>query len=168
MVLTRSASSPARAPKRSDASDAVASVTKGKKRKVELTEKDPSGSRSKPRKSEKPGSSSTKKKSKQAKSVLQQPFPYELPLAHLSLRTHPYLYRSGRGEQGIFHVRPYKDELLPLWTFKNAERARWSCERLWGMYEGYKKGGDFVGCENMRAVSASSISLMPLPLVQAT
>ncbi len=38
----------------------------------------------------------------------------------INLREHPEAYRIGLGEQGIFHAEPYKSELLPLWSFKDA------------------------------------------------
>lgn len=40
--------------------------------------------------------------------------------AAADLREHPELYRVGRGEQGVFRVQPYKDELLPHWRFCDA------------------------------------------------
>ncbi len=89
-----------------------------------------------------------KAKAKVPASVLNQPFPYDLPLKSISLRAHPYLYRPGKGEQGIFHVRPYKDELLPLWKFKDEESAAWSCAKLEEKFEEYKTAGDYVGCES--------------------
>lgn len=39
-------------------------------------------------------------------------FDYSLDYATLDLRSHPELYRVGRGEQGVLLVQPYKAEIL--------------------------------------------------------
>jgi hypothetical protein len=65
-------------------------------------------------------------------------------------RRHPERYRIGRGERGVFHVQPYKGELLPLWTFRTPEAARESAEALWERFEGYRAEGDFVGMDMAR------------------
>jgi hypothetical protein len=65
-------------------------------------------------------------------------------------RRHPERYRIGRGERGVFHVQPYKAELLPLWTFRTLEAARESAEALWARFEGYRAEGDFVGMDMAR------------------
>ena len=65
-------------------------------------------------------------------------------------RARPECYRVGRGEAGVFKVQPYKDELLPLWSFRSIEAARASSERLWAKYEAYRAAGDFVGMDMAR------------------
>lgn len=65
-------------------------------------------------------------------------------------RAHPERYRIGRGERGVFHVQPYKDELLPLWSFKTPEAARDSAEAIRTRYAAYRDAGDFVGMDMAR------------------
>ena len=65
-------------------------------------------------------------------------------------RRHPELYRVGRGEQGVFRVHPYKDELLPLWRFKTPAEARASAAAIRAKYEEYKAAGEFVGMDLAR------------------
>ena len=43
-------------------------------------------------------------------------FDYDLDFTTTDFRTHPELYRVGRGEQGVLLVEPYKSEILPHWT----------------------------------------------------
>lgn len=76
-------------------------------------------------------------------------FPYDLPFADLDLRAHPEWYRTGKGEQGVLMVQPYKRELLPHWRFKTPEIAKVSADALFDMFEKYKEDEDFVGCINM-------------------
>ena len=56
----------------------------------------------------------------------------------IDFRERPELYRIGRGERGVFHVEPYKSELLPLWAFRDPETARASSEAIWARFEGYR------------------------------
>ena len=65
-------------------------------------------------------------------------------------RAHPELYRVGRGERGVFHVQPYKGELLPLWRFRSMEEAEVSAAALGERFEEYKAAGDFVGMDMAR------------------
>ena len=65
-------------------------------------------------------------------------------------RRHPELYRVGRGEQGVFRVHPYKDELLPLWRFKTPDEARASAAAIRAKYDEYKRTGEFVGMDVAR------------------
>jgi hypothetical protein len=55
-----------------------------------------------------------------------------------------------RGEQGVFHVRPYKDNLLPLWRFRTPEVAAESAGALWEAFAAYREAGDFVGMDMAR------------------
>ena len=72
------------------------------------------------------------------------------PYAGVDLRKHPETYRIGRGEQGVFHAEPYKSELLPLWSFKDAEAARESAGAIYGRFLEYRDLGDFVGMDIAR------------------
>ncbi len=78
------------------------------------------------------------------------PFDYGLDFATVDFRANPALYRIGKGEQGVFHVRPYKDELLPLWRFRTPEIARVSAAALWERFLDYKAAADFVGMDMAR------------------
>jgi hypothetical protein len=46
---------------------------------------------------------------------------YSLDFENIDFRERPYLYRVGRGEQGVLSVEPYKSELLPHWRFRTEE-----------------------------------------------
>ena len=50
----------------------------------------------------------------------------------------------------MFHVQPYKGELLPLWTFRTPAAARASAEALWARYRAYRDAGEFVGMDMAR------------------
>lgn len=65
-------------------------------------------------------------------------------------REHPerYCYRSG--EQGVFKVQPYKDDLLPHWQFRDEEAAEESVNALEAQYRAYREEGDFVGMDMVR------------------
>ncbi|MDY6779009.1 MAG: DUF4385 domain-containing protein, partial [Halobacteria archaeon] len=65
-------------------------------------------------------------------------------------RENPEEYEIGRGEEGVFKVQPYKDELLPLWSVKDIESASEAVERLFERYEEYRSDGDFVGMDMAR------------------
>ncbi len=77
-------------------------------------------------------------------------FDYDLDYENLDLRKHPELYRVGRGEQGVLLVEPYKGEILPHWRFKTPEIAKESCEKIYEMFEDYRKQDDFVGMDMAR------------------
>lgn len=65
-------------------------------------------------------------------------------------RAHPDDYRVGRGEVGVFHVHPYKGELLPLWTIRTPELAREAAEAIFARFGVYRDAGDFVGMDMAR------------------
>ena len=65
-------------------------------------------------------------------------------------RAHPELYRVGRGEVGVFHVEPYKSELLPLWTIRTPALAREAAEAISARFRDYRDAGDFVGMDMAR------------------
>lgn len=68
----------------------------------------------------------------------------------VDLRRHPEAYRIGRGEQGVFHAEPYKSELLPLWSYRDAAAARESSEAIFDRFLDYRDEGDFVGMDVAR------------------
>ena len=56
----------------------------------------------------------------------------------------------GVGEQGVLLVRPYRDELLPLWRFRTPALAQASAAALVEKFHEYRRGGDFVGMDMAR------------------
>lgn len=68
----------------------------------------------------------------------------------VDLRKHPEAYRIGRGEQGVFHAEPYKSELLPLWSYRDAEAARESSGAIFEKFLEYRAENDFVGMDVAR------------------
>ena len=77
-------------------------------------------------------------------------FDYSLDYKNLDLRRHPELYRTGKGEQGVLLVEPYKSELLPHWKFKTLALAKSSAETIYALFEGYREQQDFVGMDMAR------------------
>jgi hypothetical protein len=65
-------------------------------------------------------------------------------------RSHPELYRVGKGEQGVLICEPYKSELTPLWRFKTPEVARSSSRAIYKQFLTYLREGDFVGADMAR------------------
>jgi hypothetical protein len=78
------------------------------------------------------------------------PFNYQLDFEHTDFRQHPELYRIGKGEQGVLLVEPYKGEILPHWRFKTPDIAEASAQKIYQLFEDYKKAGDFVGMDMAR------------------
>ena len=72
------------------------------------------------------------------------------PYSGIDLRRHPGMYKIGRGEQGVFHAEPYKSELLPLWSFKDAKAAKKAADDIYERFLDYKAEGDFVGMDVAR------------------
>ncbi len=68
----------------------------------------------------------------------------------IDYRAQPDRYRIGRGEVGVFHVQPYKGELLPLWTIRTPALARDSAEAIAARYREYRAAADFVGMDMAR------------------
>ena len=68
----------------------------------------------------------------------------------VDFRERPQCFKFMSGEQGVFKVQPYKDELLPLWKYKDKEAAEASSEAIWEKYEAYKADEDFVGMDMAR------------------
>ena len=69
---------------------------------------------------------------------------------NIDFREHPEKYRIGRGEQGVLIAEPYKSELLPHWRFASAEKAKISTEKIFELFENYKRADDFVGMDMAR------------------
>lgn len=59
------------------------------------------------------------------KKTIPNPYPWQ---ATINYRKQPYLYKVGKGEQGVLICEPYKSELLPYWKFKTPEVALESSE----------------------------------------
>ncbi|PSO92891.1 MAG: DUF4385 domain-containing protein [Cyanobacteria bacterium SW_6_48_11] len=72
------------------------------------------------------------------------------PYNGVDFRAHPELYKIDRSEQGIFHVEPYKSELLPLWTIRTLETAQAAANAIYERYLAYKAQDDFVGMDMAR------------------
>ncbi|WP_198651275.1 DUF4385 family protein [Salinicola sp. CPA57] len=72
------------------------------------------------------------------------------PDASIDYRQHPECYRIGHGERGVFHVHPYKGELLPLWAIRNEADARQAVADLYARYRDYRGQNDFVGMDMAR------------------
>jgi hypothetical protein len=68
----------------------------------------------------------------------------------LDFRAHPEAYRYQSGEQGVFKVQPYKDELLPHWGFKDEDTAEDAVAALREQYDAYREQADFVGMDMAR------------------
>jgi hypothetical protein len=77
-------------------------------------------------------------------------FDYTIDFDAIDFRKQPELYRVGKGEQGVLSVQPYKGEILPHWRFKNPEIAQKSADKIYEMFEEYKKQNDFVGADMAR------------------
>ena len=77
-------------------------------------------------------------------------FNYDRDFSQIDFRQSPEQYQIGVGEQGVFHVQPYKSELLPLWKFATPDDARRSSEAIWGKYLEYRQSGEFVGMDMAR------------------
>lgn len=65
-------------------------------------------------------------------------------------REHPEAYEIGRGEQGVFKIQPYKDELLPLWTITSLEDAEAGAAAIYDRFEAYRDAGEFPGMDLAR------------------
>jgi hypothetical protein len=72
------------------------------------------------------------------------------PEYDVDFRERPEEYEIGRGEEGVFKLQPYKDELLPLWTFVDREAAAQSAQQIYGKYEEYRERGEFPGMDMAR------------------
>mgnify|MGYP000067068888 CR=1 FL=1 len=67
-----------------------------------------------------------------------------------NFRKNPEEYEVGRGSEGVFKVQPYKDELLPLWSYADEKAAEESADAILDAFYGYLDKGDFVGADMAR------------------
>ena len=81
---------------------------------------------------------------------MSKPFSYSHNFADIDFRAHPELYRSGRGEQGVLLIQPYRNELLPLWKFATPQEAKQSADALYAKFKHYVAAKDFVGADLAR------------------
>jgi len=72
------------------------------------------------------------------------------PEYDIDFREHPEEYEVGRGEQGVFKIQPYKDELLPLWSIKTAEEAEEAAAAIYRKFEEYGRADEFPGMDLAR------------------
>jgi hypothetical protein len=72
------------------------------------------------------------------------------PEYDVDFREHPKEYETGRGEEGVFKVEPYKSELLPLWGYADRETANASGEAIYRSFQAYRAVDDFVGMDVAR------------------
>ena len=79
-------------------------------------------------------------------------FDYKLNYKEIDFKKqeNKYMYRIGRGEQGVLLVRPYTDIICKHWRFKTPDTARRSAEKIYRMFESYKNKGDFIGMDMCR------------------
>ena len=77
-------------------------------------------------------------------------FDYSQDFKNTDFRSHPELYRVGKGEQGVLLVEPYKSEILPFWRFKTVAESKKSSTRIYQMFMEYLKAGDFPGADMAR------------------
>ena len=77
-------------------------------------------------------------------------FDYTLDFKNIDFRKNPEWYRTGRGEQGVLLVEPYKAEILPHWRFKTPAIAKKSATKIYSLFLSYKKQQDFVGMDMAR------------------
>jgi hypothetical protein len=72
------------------------------------------------------------------------------PEYDVDFRANPDQYDIGRGEEGAFKVLPYKDELLPRWSFAEPSDAEESAAAIYAQFEEYRENGEFVGMDMAR------------------
>lgn len=77
-------------------------------------------------------------------------FDYSLDYKNLDLRRQPELYRTGKGEQGVLLVEPYKSEILPHWKFRTPAEAKASAAAITRLFERYREENDFAGMDMAR------------------
>ena len=65
----------------------------------------------------------------------------------VNYREEPYLYKIGRGQQGVLTCEPYKSEICKHWRFKTVELAEISSNKILEMFYEYLRQDDFVGAD---------------------
>ena len=77
-------------------------------------------------------------------------FDYSLDYKNTFFSPNDRRYRIGRGEQGVLLIRPYTDDICKHWRFKTPDTARRSAEKIYKMFDSYKRKGDFIGMDMCR------------------
>ena len=72
------------------------------------------------------------------------------PEYEIDFRARPEKYEIGRGEEGVFKIQPYKDELLPLWGYTDRAAADESAEAIHERYREYRAAEEFPGMDMAR------------------
>ena len=72
------------------------------------------------------------------------------PEYEINFRARPEEYEIGRGEEGVFKVQPYKDDLLPLWGYTDRAAADESGEAIHERYREYRAAEEFPGMDMAR------------------
>jgi len=69
---------------------------------------------------------------------------------NINYRLQPKKYQIGKGEQGVLICEPYKSEILPYWKFKTPKLALKSANKIYRLFLGYIRSGEFVGADMAR------------------
>lgn len=72
------------------------------------------------------------------------------PAYDVDFRAHPEEYEIGRGEEGVFKVQPYQDELLERWGYADRETADEAGEAIDEKCRAYRAREEFVGMDMAR------------------
>lgn len=70
--------------------------------------------------------------------------------SNINYKTHPDLYRVGKGEQGVLLCEPYKSEILPYWKFRTPDIAKVGSAHIFDLFQSYLNKNDFVGADVAR------------------
>jgi hypothetical protein len=73
--------------------------------------------------------------------------PYEDVDFDKNYREYPEDYVVSSGQFGVLKYQPYKDEILPLWRYKNKEVAEVSSRRILRLFYNYLDRDEFVGAD---------------------
>ena len=73
--------------------------------------------------------------------------PYDSVDWQANVRQNPEAYVIGRGQFGVLKYQPYKDEILPLWRYKNEAVAEVSSSRILKLFYWYLSNDNFVGAD---------------------
>ena len=77
-------------------------------------------------------------------------FDYSLDYKNTLFEPNDYIYRIGRGEQGVLLVRPYTDDICKHWKFKTPKIAEKSARVITEMFFEYLYEDDFIGMDMCR------------------
>ena len=59
-------------------------------------------------------------------------------------------YIIGNGSFGVLKYKPYKDELLPHWSYDNLQSAKESSKKIYELFKSYIEQNDFPGADLAR------------------